>query len=214
MLTSEYLAGFLKDTDEGFHEDVPDADRDFDPRDFAERFVGWLMGSVLSFSNPVAAQVTTIAKTELLQDWFDDYLVRLLLKEAPKMAGRAAQLSPIVTTERPRPKTERYLKEATRAYVFGFWASCIVLCRAALEQALKDRLKKRDTEEAKMSDLIKEALWSGVIDQAHEAMASKVQLEGNNWMHGRTASNSEAVGWETLCAARGVLEYVFAGNEQ
>jgi hypothetical protein len=69
-------------------------------------------------------------------------------------------------------------------------SSSIVLGRAAMEQALKDRLNKGEQGETKLTDLTKEALWTGALDRAHESLAS----------------NPADCVWETLSAARGVIK--------
>ncbi len=53
---------------------------------------------------------------------------------------RYLQIKPVAATERLPEKPKTYVREATQTFVFGFDAACIALCRAALEQMLKERL--------------------------------------------------------------------------
>lgn len=213
MLTSEFLSGYLRNADDSFHEDVSEAEPDFHPREFAERFVAYVFSALQSFSSDAIDRILAEIPLAQLEDWFDDLLVREFLLQAPKLAARAARLSPIVARmapNAPNAPITLYLKEATRAYIFGFWSSSIVLSRAAMEQALKDRLNKGEQGETKLTDLIKEALWTGALDRAHESLASKVQLEGNSWLHGRRGAEPADCAWETLSAARGVISHLFS----
>ena len=216
LKTSKYLLKILSDTDEDFQDGMPDTAPDRDSSsDLAQTVFGHLKHSLFAFSNARTAAVLKLIPPEYLEDSFDDYFTRQFLKQASKIAERAARLSPIVPVEKPSAKTAQYLREATNSYVLGSFGGCIALCRATVEQALKEGLQRSECEDTSMAmgELIKAASWFGVIDSARESMASRVQFAGNQCMHGCYGSNREETAWDTLCSARGVLEYIFAGTE-
>jgi hypothetical protein len=218
MSTSEYLIHSLKDLDDHFCEDVPDAGSDEHPRLFAERVVRILLNSleiVDDTADNVAATVLGSVELSTLETWFDDLYVRRLLAQIPKMARRTTHLAPIIVEVSPQKPTRHYLKEATRAYVFGFWPSCIAMSRAAVEQALRERLGKAESESVECGLLLKEAVWRGMLDQSAASLAAKVQLEGNRWLHGRfIEEEAQQTAWGTLMAARGVLGALFGRPPQ
>lgn len=53
---------------------------------------------------------------------------------------RYLDIKPVAAAERLPENAQTYVREATRTFIFGFDAACIALCRAALEQMLKERL--------------------------------------------------------------------------
>ena len=133
MKLSETLNDFLHDLDsaEGW------AESDRHDREVAADFE--------AFTLPSRALITSILRKyrrDHLEDSLDSYYVRKVLKEAPKLVQRTLQLETMATHEIPQTNGTFYLREATRCYIHGFWAACVALSRAAVEQALKEAVAK------------------------------------------------------------------------
>jgi hypothetical protein len=123
-----------------------------------------------------------------------------------------------VTAMEPGAKPERivnlYLREATRCYIFGFWFSSVALSRAAVEQALKDRLREESSKagndipnDKTLSRLSLDAKDMGLIDSAHLNLVDKVRKGGNRALHGAPPEENDAA--DVLAAARGVLNQLY-----
>ena len=69
-----------------------------------------------------------------------EHYTRTFLDAVSGYVRRTLELSRIESSETPSPLTNTYIREATRAYILGLPQACIALCRAALEQDLKERL--------------------------------------------------------------------------
>jgi hypothetical protein len=62
-----------------------------------------------------------------------------------KLVRRAEQLR-VPDTSAPVPElVQTYIAEATRCYIYGRYIACLLVCRSAVELALRDRLKRQDT---------------------------------------------------------------------
>jgi HEPN domain-containing protein len=106
----------------------------------------------------------------------------------------------------------RFLIEATRAFIRGDFNSTIIVCRSALEGALKQKLvrpgrkvKRRDLEE-----LVNLAVNDRKLTRALGRKAHKVRRRGNRYTHARRMSrNLEAEAQEILNDTKSLLEHLF-----
>jgi hypothetical protein len=148
---SETLNDFLHDLDsaEGW------AESDRHDRELAADFE--------AFTLPSRALITSIIRKyrkDHLEDSLDSYYVRKVLRDAPKLVHRTLQLETMATQEIPQTNGAFYLREATRCYIHGFWAACVALSRAAVEQALKEAVAKAvgaTASDSKLSTLVESA---------------------------------------------------------
>jgi hypothetical protein len=72
---------------------------------------------------------------------FEMDFARNILPPIAGMYSRAFALASAVLLQDPSPRTGKYLRRIPRAYVFGLDAEVLILCRAAIEAALKDRIE-------------------------------------------------------------------------
>jgi predicted RNA-binding Zn-ribbon protein involved in translation (DUF1610 family) len=162
----------------------------------------WLKGKM---SNPLSRP--WIARI------LNDFYTRDFLTRVGKLVERTMLLNDVMESKaKPERGVTLYLREATRCYVFGFWDSSVALSRAAIERALKDRLKeklgKNMPDDDEMRQLLDYASKMRLIDNAHFTMANKVRLAGNNVLHGSHAHENDA--GESLANARGVLNQLYS----
>ena len=93
---------------------------------------------------------------------------------------------------------DNYMSEAASCFRYGFDLACVSLCRAALEAALKDRLKEKCGPKAIMEwnndkELWEEANLSKLIDKASrndqvlkfQEQAHEIRKAGNKCAHGK-----------------------------
>jgi predicted RNA-binding Zn-ribbon protein involved in translation (DUF1610 family) len=156
-------------------------------------------------------------KDPLKRDWIarilNDFYTRDFLKRVGKLVERTMRLNAMESRTNPARSVNLYLREATRCCVFGFWDSSVALSRAAVELALKDRLKEKlgklvpSNDEMKM--LLEYAQQWRLIDGAHFALGDEVRRAGNDVLHHGSHAN-EDVAWHSLAAARGVLNHLYS----
>lgn len=203
-MLSEMINDFLRDidSDQGWDELYKN------DRDLAADFEG--------FTLPSRAVITAILRKyrrDHLESSLDDYYVRKALKDAPKLVQRTLQLETIATQEIPLTDVTFYLQEATRCYIYGFWAASVALSRAALEQALKEAVTKASgspTFEAKLSKLVESAQRLRLADPATLSLVDQVRMAGNRAVHNRASDQCEA--WDTLTAMRAVILDLYKGQ--
>ncbi len=135
------------------------------------------------------------------------HITRALLQRVPSYVDRTLKLAELVG--RPTtPRVASYLREATQCYIYGLFQASIALARAAIEQALKERVYNiTGPSHTKLPDLIEEARKLGVLDAPHSEAATFVMLRGNELLHGDPTSPDRAR--DCLERARGVLEHLF-----
>lgn len=75
-------------------------------------------------------------------DRVTDFYADLLGRRFPRMIQRAEKLSTIPVRSAVPESVQRYLREASRCYVFGQYIGCLALCRAAIEFALEEFLER------------------------------------------------------------------------
>jgi len=139
----------------------------------------------------------------------DARYTRDAIKAVPGYVSRTMQLSRIEGSRIPSKVTNVYLREAARTYVFGLPQATIALCRAAMEQALKEELGHQGKQIfLDMNDLLDESEGAGVIDFVVRKMARKIASEADAVLHEKPADLTKA--YEVLVLLRGVLQHVYA----
>jgi hypothetical protein len=205
-LHSDYLASELKSLDDG----------DVEPDEWT-RVYRELVECIEGFGDE---QMATWLRSNLqkhpkiLEYVLDEFYTRDFLKNARKLVARTMLLTPMKPKAKPEGGVNLYLREATRCYVFGLWDSSVALSRAAVERALKDRLKEQlgnnmpIGDDGLMKRLLDYAYKMRLIDGAHLTMGEKVRVAGNKVLHGAHAHENDA--GESLASARGVLSQLYS----
>lgn len=203
-MLSEMLNDYLRDLDseEGWAE--------------SDRLDRELAADFEAFTLPSRALITSILKKykrDHLENSLDSYYVRKSLKDAPKLVQRTLQLETMATQDIPMTDAAFFLREATRCYIYGFWAACVALSRAALESVLKEAIARATgspTFEGKLSKLVESAGALRLAEHAVLSLAEKVRIAGNRTVHKRASDQREA--WDTLRAVRAVLLALYKGQ--
>jgi len=150
-------------------------------------------------------------RKKIMKSLLDEFYTRDFLKKARKMVERTMELTAMTPKATPDAGVNFYLREATRCWIAGFWASSVVLSRTTLERALKHRLKDRpelSPADHKLKTLIDCAHRHSLIDNAHFKTAHQVRLKGNEVVHGSEAG--EKLACEILERTRDVLGYLYS----
>jgi hypothetical protein len=116
-----------------------------------------------------------------------------------------------------KPEVGAILREATRAYLFKQMRSCVTLCRALVEAALKSRVAKEevDAENRRTGDYmgglersIGIAVDRGILSAEMGDQAHSIRRFGNKVLHDAREPESERV-WAALLDTRAIVEAVY-----
>lgn len=117
-----------------------------------------------------------------------------------------------------KPEVRAILREATRAYLFNQLRSCVTLCRALVEAALKTRISKDDidAENRRTGDYmgglersIDLAIARGILTAAMGGQADAVRRLGNKVLHDAREPDRDRV-WAVLLDTRAIVEAVYS----
>jgi hypothetical protein len=142
---------------------------------------------------------------------FDRYYSQQLVVKLDNIIERTSTLEP-VSLEVESQFVSRLFYEAHEAFLYGFDAASIALCRSLIEHALKDKLSLTGREGLQI--MIKLADEKKLFDVLSNDSAKKVQGAGNKIMH--DMPNLRNTAQEVLDSTRIVLNrlYGIAGNAQ
>lgn len=111
------------------------------------------------------------------------------------------------------PEVVPLLREATRAYLFNLRRSCVSLCRARLEAALRGRVTSTDllnerwqSKRGELECLIKIAGRQSILTPKLCKQADAIRKSGNAALHGKEPTDADA--WGVLLDTRAVVEAV------
>jgi hypothetical protein len=91
---------------------------------------------ILDLEEKLLAQHTPTDISDLISNEF----ARRIAGKFPKIVSRAEGLNTLPVTLRVPRDVQQYLKEATECFIFGQFIACLILCRSAIEFAIKDCL--------------------------------------------------------------------------
>jgi len=133
----------------------------------------------------------------------------------PEMVKRAtAPGFRLLSASREVPVSlQRYLIEASRCYIYGHFLASLIVCRSAIEEAVKQRLKDiGKQEEIKKDDslfkLLPVAKQEGLLDKTRYDQADNIRKKAKNAVHGKgIPPDEECV--DALQKTRGILEHLY-----
>jgi hypothetical protein len=124
-----------------------------------------------------------VSHPDLIASFLDEQFTRKVIDAVPGNVRRTMELSRLEGSRIPSSVTNGYLREAVRTYILGLPQASIALCRAALEQAIKENLGYRTSTVVEMNSLLDEAETAHVIDKTVRTMAREVAIEANGVLH-------------------------------
>ncbi len=114
----------------------------------------------------IETRLTALPQGEVADMLADEYATRMA-KLIPKMVRRAETLRVLPASAPVAAQVQQYLREGSECYVLGRFIACLLVCRSAIELALRDFLR-REGKEAELQSLRAEqgdGLW-GMIKLA------------------------------------------------
>jgi len=156
-------------------------------------------------------ELRTLSQPQTL-DKIAEALQQTFLSELPQMTRRSAAIRTTILSGATHARVGRFLVEATRAFIRGDFNSTIIVCRSALEGALKQKLVRpgRTVKRKDLEDLINLAVNEGRFTRALGRKAHKVRRRGNRYTHARGMSRKvETEAQEILNDTKSLLERLF-----
>jgi hypothetical protein len=144
---------------------------------------------------------------EVRERLFDEHYSKVLLETVQGMAVRTDAVPTLQTREPICRGANLYLREATRSYILGLWDAAVALSRAALEEALEDRVRKLLGPISGLNELIKAADDKRLMHRDAVAAAERLQRLGNAVLHARQGTEEEALA--SVCDIRVVLRHLY-----
>jgi Domain of unknown function (DUF4145) len=132
-----------------------------------------------------------------------------MLEAVPGYVRRILALSRLDANRLPSGVTNGYLKEAVRTYILGLPQASVALCRAALEQALKESLGRQSSGEfIAFQDLLNEFRKWNILDRTRAATARHVANAGDEVLHEKPTNLATAE--RVLADVRGLLQHIYS----
>ena len=155
------------------------------------------------------ASIEKLISPELVAVFLDERFTRNAVDAVPGYVSRLMQLSRLEGTTIPSNITNGYMREAARTYIFGLPQATVALSRAALEQALKEKLGKQLSGEfITFQQLLKDARKWNILDGIMETCARDVANAGDDVMHDRPTDLPKAL--EVLDKLRGLFRHIYS----
>ncbi len=144
--------------------------------------------------NQAAAELIHLGEQILNEEWVqyaaELHLAEAAIERATEAFKRYLEVRPTLVAKPPPGKAQPYVREAIKTFVFGFDSACIALCRAALEQVLKDVLIAAGTytgpqlrkERPGAGALLENAKRAGLLKNAYRQGKQLIE-RGDTLMH-------------------------------
>lgn len=156
-----------------------------------------------------AIEKLVVQMPDAIASFLDARYTRDVVAAVPGYVKRTTELSRLEGSRLPSKITNGYLREAVRTYIYGLPQASVALCRAALEQALKENLGYQGTGTfVEMKTLLKESEGAGIIDGPIRRMARKIADAADDVLHERPTDLKQAS--EVLLLLRGVLQHLYS----
>jgi hypothetical protein len=157
----------------------------------------------------------------LIDDRFPDLLPLLAARKYatefrqffPEVVKRAtAPEFRLISANKQVPESVRqYLIEASRCYVYGFFLASLILCRSAIEEGIKKRLKDIEMapeKEDRLVNLLKLAKRENLLDETRYKMALEIKNLADDAVHGKELPGQDEC-IEAFIKTRGILEHLY-----
>lgn len=136
--------------------------------------------------------------------WIDDAwnVVSGIQERAYRVWELERLIERVFRSQQPPEPSARFLALVSRCYVFGFIIECVAMCRAAMEQALRDRVTVESPSKAKQPDTL-DGMINTAFAQTSDIVgwdpelykaAKAVQERGNEALHNAPDATNDALG--------------------
>jgi len=216
-LLSQELLRYADQLEREFLEDASPVDR----RDWPihKKFVENIVSALISARETVwSTDLTDFERfssenREMVDGLLDSHYTILGLNRVHSLVARTMRLAQLQAKYAPSPQSNSYIQEAARAYISGLPMASVAMSRAALEQALKDRVGKqgdgdRDTTFAKLANYARK--WK-ILDEADTKRSKDLADECNRLLHEKPIESDDKA-FEILAAIRTLIQKIYSAE--
>ncbi|MBZ5523275.1 MAG: DUF4145 domain-containing protein [Acidobacteriia bacterium] len=212
---SQYLLSDIEVMDREYDRHVPAGERE--EHEKTKRIIEALTKHLVDSRETFLEKPITVldqlshSHREVVEHLIDDYYTRQQLENMSSFVYRTLSLSQLETAHIPSQQTRTYVREATRTYIYGLNQATVALCRAAVEQCLKEKLGRQgDGRYLEFRELVKESRKWNVLDDTTEPLAREIARAGDSVLHEKPIAESQAL--EILIKTRGLLQQISAAK--
>jgi hypothetical protein len=145
----------------------------------------------------------------VVDKFLDRHYTLRQLAQVPSLVDRTIRLSHLRAKDTPSAQTNRYLGEASRAFIMGLPLASVAMSRSALEQAIKERMgEQAKRKHSWFEALVDDAVAREIISQTSGVAAKGLAQRCNRAIHHRPVRDEEEA-FEILTAVRSILEEIF-----
>jgi hypothetical protein len=210
---SQLVQGYLDTLD--WEDDADTSPQERDELNEARRVVKIITDDVVASRETLtdgklaAIEKLVVQMPDAIASFLDSRYTRDLIAAVPGYVRRTMELSRLESSRLPSKITNGYLREAVRTYIFGLPQASVALCRAALEQALKESLKLQGVPTfLRFNSLLEKAEKQKIIDCQIRQMAREIADAANDVLHEKPTDIKQAS--EVLLKLRGVLQHLYS----
>lgn len=152
------------------------------------------------------------ADPDLTESLLDEHYTMATLKGIAKIVRRTLRLAQLRASTTPSKQTNRYIREATRAYIRDLPMASVAMSRAALEQALKEKLGRQgDGVYVTFDALVEDAKKWKVLNTRTARVARDLAKSCNDLLHEKPVENDDQA-FEILAAIRSLLQDIYSAS--
>jgi hypothetical protein len=150
---------------------------------------------------------------DLTESLLDEHYTMACLKDIYSVVKRTLRLAQMRASTTPSKQTNRYVKEAAHAYIRDLPMASVAMSRAALEQALKERLGRQgDGVYVTFDELVKEAVrWNILKTKTAARAAHDLAKRCNDLLHEKPVESDDQA-FEILVAIRSLLQDIYSSS--
>jgi hypothetical protein len=127
---------------------------------------------------------------DVLRAILDWQLAPTVLELGPGVVKRALKLIDVAVGIDTGPPAAKFLNRVSRCYMFGFMPEAVVMCRAVMENEVKETFSRRKLTQpatergrSEMRSMLKALVLYGVLDEEHRKLAWQVWERGSKAAH-------------------------------
>jgi hypothetical protein len=152
------------------------------------------------------------ADPDLTESLLDEHYTMAALNDIASVVQRTLRLAQLRASTTPSKQTNRYVQEAARAYILDLPMASVAMSRAALEQALKDRLGRQGAGTyITFADLVTEARRCNILSVKTARIARDLAKSCNDLLHEKPVKNDDQA-FEILAAVRSLLQGICSSS--
>lgn len=171
------------------------------------------------FSSPFGAEVEALIEQQGA-DYLDEFSARTYIGQLrgllPNVIKRARALRLLSVLSTVPADLQTYMVEASRCYLYGHFLASLVLCRSAIEFAVKERLREKlddrsasEVDDLPLAGLLREARERGLLDDARRKLADEIRELAVSAVHHKEKLPIAEECKDAFIKTRGILEHLY-----